>query len=213
MPTRRRAGSRCRGLALLLLVAAGSACGGPRVQPHEALRVTAPPPGRGVVYVLYPQDDASRKAPFPAPVFLEEDRGDRYLASLTPGTHLAVVLVPGEYVFTVVGQIPDMLRARVQAGRTYHAAIHTSSDLAGNPFGGGPYGRFAIEPINDPADPRLAGWLATSSEVEPSEHAERESRIQGRRLEQLKPIYRPKWEAQEAPAMLHVPTPHTPPTR
>ena len=199
-------GSRVALAALVALSLAG--CGLPFDRKPLDQWITEPSQGSALVCILFPSGGGWGGNS--AQLFIEEGSDDRFLATLFPGTHFMLELAPGEYLFEVAGDTLDLMRATVEAGEIYHAAIGTYFAPGG--FGRS-YGHYTFEPINDPANEKLPVWLSESAEIEPTAAGKKAGAAHKKRLAKLKPVYKPRWEAKEDPQHLYVPTPHAMPAR
>lgn len=193
-----------RSAAALVAIALLPGCALPFARLPESSWTAEPEPGKALVFILYAGSGWGGTF---ATVFIEEPSGeDRYLGTLYNKTHLTLQLDPGSYLLAVVGDTVDLMQVTVEAGRTYHGVV--AAYLA--PSGGfGPsYGHYRFQPMNDPRDARLYEWIAASAEVEPTEKGRQDGEAHRRRLSEMKPRYKPRWEAKDSPQHLHVPTPH-----
>lgn len=94
---------------------------------------------------------------------------------------------PGEYIFMVVGEAADFMKATVLAGKTYYATIE--------PRLGAWQARYSLYPLrqSDLADDKFAKWDSETKLVEKTPAAEKWARSHAPYTEEKRTRYWAKW--------------------
>lgn len=87
--------------------------------------------------------------------------GDKYIATVSAGTHVAYQAKPGKHTFMVVSEAADFMGAELVAGKTYYSLVTTRMGLW--------RARFSLKPVNSNISMKqITEWLNETTRMTPN---------------------------------------------
>lgn len=128
-------------ITVLSLIALLGACASAHVtEVPDTQRVTKPAPGKSLLYFTRP---SSFGGAIQATVY----DGQKYIATVSSGTHVAYQADPGKHMFMVIGENADFMQADLSPNKTYAAVVQARMGVW--------KARFSLNPVNGPIPPEV----------------------------------------------------------
>lgn len=144
-------------------------------------QMTSTEPGRALVYFLRP-------SMFGGAIQSTIYDGDRYIGTVSAGTHVAYQAEPGRHMFMVIGENADFMQADLLAGKIYSAVVA--------PRMGVWKARFSLNPNNGQySEAQIDEWLKSTREVTVNDEGLRWAQENAASIQQKKAADLPRWEA------------------
>jgi hypothetical protein len=172
------------GLAAALLLLAACASTHVTETPPEQ-KATGPEPGKALLYFMRP---SMLGGAIQSTVY----DGDRYIATVSAGTHVAYQAEPGRHMFMVIGENADFMQADLLADKTYTAVVAPRMGMW--------KARFSLNPNNgEYSEAQVSEWLASTKEVTVNDEGLRWAEENAASIQKKKAEDLPRWQAKPEP--------------